>query len=42
MLKDNIIEIIKDYDMIGLSCYIWNIEFIISLSREIKRLYPYS
>jgi hypothetical protein len=31
---DNIIEIIKDYDMIGLSCYIWNIEMMIELSKR--------
>lgn len=42
-IKDNIdkiIEIIKDYDLINLSCYIWNIEMMIKLSEEIKKQYP--
>jgi len=37
---DNIVEKIKDYDIIGLSCYIWNIEIMIELSKKIKSLYP--
>ena len=37
---DNIIEKLKDYDIIGLSCYIWNIEMMIELSKKIKLLYP--
>lgn len=37
---DNIIEKIKDYDLIGLSCYIWNIDMMIDLSRKIKTIYP--
>ena len=37
---DNIINNIKDYDVIGLSCYIWNIEMMIELSKKLKQLYP--
>ena len=37
---NNIIEVIKDYDYIGLSCYIWNIQMCIKLSKEIKKLFP--
>lgn len=37
---DNIINNIKDYDIIGLSCYIWNIEMMIELSKKLKQLYP--
>lgn len=33
---DNIIDKIKDYDIIGLSCYIWNIELMLELSKKIK------
>lgn len=42
-IKDNInkiIEVIKDYDLINLSCYIWNIEMMIELSKKIKKQYP--
>lgn len=42
-IKDNIYNIIntvKEYDLICLSCYIWNIEMMISLSHTIKQLYP--
>ena len=36
---DNIINVIKDYDIIGLSCYIWNIDIMVKLSEEIKLRY---
>ena len=42
-IKDNvtnIINIIKEYDLIGLSCYIWNIEMMLELSKQIKKMYP--
>ncbi len=34
---DSIINIIKGYDIIGLSCYIWNIEYMLELSKELKK-----
>lgn len=37
---ENIISVIKEYDLICLSCYIWNIEIMIELSKKIKSLYP--
>ena len=37
---DNIINNIKNYDIVALSCYIWNIEMMIELSHKIKELYP--
>lgn len=37
---NNIIDSLKEYDLIGLSCYIWNIEMIIELSKKIKKQYP--
>ncbi len=37
---DNIINQIKEYDLIGLSCYIWNIEMMKQLSHKIKEIYP--
>lgn len=37
---DNIIENIKNYDIIGLSCYIWNIEMMLELSKMIKKEFP--
>ena len=37
---DNIVDKLKDYDYIGLSCYIWNIEMMVSLSKKIKEIYP--
>lgn len=37
---DNIVDKIKDFDIIGLSCYIWNIELMIKLSKTIKEKYP--
>lgn len=37
---NNIIDNIKEYDLIGLSCYIWNVEMCIELSKEIKKQFP--
>lgn len=42
-IKDNIDHIVKtvmDYDIIGLSCYIWNIEIMRSISKRVKTLDP--
>ena len=37
---NNIIEIIKEYDFISFSCYIWNIEFVLKLVKQFKQEYP--
>ena len=37
---NNIISKLHCYDVIGLSCYIWNISVMKELSREIKKRYP--
>lgn len=37
---DNIVNILLEYDLICLSCYIWNIEIMVELSHRIKELYP--
>lgn len=37
---ENIIDKLKEYDFIGLSCYIWNIEMMVELARKIKEQYP--
>ncbi len=37
---DNIIDSLKEYDLIGISCYIWNIEMIIELVKKFKSLFP--
>lgn len=42
-IKDKIESIINnllDYDVIGLSCYIWNIEIMIELAKKIKEINP--
>ena len=35
---ENIVNYLKNYDVIGLSCYIWNIDIMIEIANKLKKL----
>lgn len=35
---ENIISYLKEYDVVGLSCYIWNIDMMIEISKKLKEI----
>lgn len=37
---DNVAQLLKDQDVVGLSCYVWNRRYNFALARRIKRLNP--
>ena len=37
---ESIVSNVLDYDVIGLSCYIWNIEMMINIAKRIKEINP--